>query len=241
MTLPPDATSPNGSPATPGQRHGRTIEAAEVAGVAYAVLAITGLVLLWRTPELSMSSDELTEWYGDTGHQAELIMGLNAVSISAIAFLWFVAVIRRRLGEHEDRFFGTVFIGSSIVFVGIWLVGAAAIAAPAVALNLVDDGSISQASATQSLGVGGGLLLVVAPRLQAVFVLTVSNLIVRSRFLPSWLAYVGFVVGLGMMVTPLVTRPIGIAFPLWVLLVSVVILLARPTARAAKTEVGPEA
>jgi hypothetical protein len=29
--------------------------------------------------------------------------------VSAVAFLWFVAVIRRRVGDREDRFFVTVF------------------------------------------------------------------------------------------------------------------------------------
>ncbi len=68
-------------------------------------------------------------------------------------------------------------------------------------------------------------MLVVAPRLQAVFVITVSNVILRSGFLPRWLGYVGLAIGLAMMVIPFVAQPIGLAFPVWVFLVSIVILV----------------
>mgnify|MGYP003865787797 CR=1 FL=1 len=67
-----------------------------------------------------------------------------------------------------------------------------------------------------------------APRLQAVFVITVSNVILRSGFLPRWLAFVGFATGFVMMVIPFISQPLGLAFPAWVFLVSVVILVTGP-------------
>jgi hypothetical protein len=215
-------------PGVGARRPGRSLEAAAVAGMAYSVLAVAGLVLLSRVPDLGMSDEELTRWFGESGHQAEVILGLNLVSISAIAFLWFVAVIRRRLGDREDRFFGTVFFGSSIAFVGVWLVAAAVLAAPAIVLTLFDEASISVESESLAVGIGASLILVVAPRLQAVFVITVSNVILRSGFLPRWLAYVGLATGFLMMVMPFVAQPIGLAFPAWVFVVSVVILVTSP-------------
>jgi hypothetical protein len=209
-------------------RPGRSLEAAAVAGMVYSVLAVAGLILLSRIPDLGMSDEEMTRWFNDSGHQREAILGLNLMSISAIAFLWFVAVIRRRLGDREDRFFGTVFFGSSIAFVGVWLVAAAAIAGPAIVLNLFEDASVSAASESLAVGIGAALMLVIAPRLQAVFVITVSNVILRSGFLPRWLASVGFVTGIVLTVMPFVAQPIGLAFPAWVFLVSIVILLTGP-------------
>jgi hypothetical protein len=73
------------------------------------------------------------------------------------------------------------------------------------------------------------LLLVVAPRVQAVFVLTASTLILRSRVLPSWLAVVGYVIAVAMFVFPLVMEQVGLGFPTWVFVVSIVIFLHRPT------------
>jgi hypothetical protein len=210
------------------RRRGRSLEAAAVAGMAYSVLAVAGLVVLSRVPDLGMSDEELTSWFGESGHQTEVLLGLNLASVSAIAFLWFVAVIRRRLGDREDRFFGTVFFGSSIAFVGVWLIAAAVLAAPAMVVKLNDEAVVSAASGSLAVGIGSALMLVVAPRLQAVFVITVSNVILRSGFLPRWLAYVGLATGLVMMVMPFVAEPMGLAFPAWVFLVSVVILASSP-------------
>ena len=54
-------------------------------------------------------------------------MALGLVPFAGIAFLWFVGVIRDRIGEHEDRFFATVFLGSGLLFVAMVFVGAAAV------------------------------------------------------------------------------------------------------------------
>jgi hypothetical protein len=41
-------------------------------------------------------------------------LALNLVPFAGIAFLWFIGVLRDRLGELEDRFFATVFLGSGL-------------------------------------------------------------------------------------------------------------------------------
>jgi hypothetical protein len=56
-------------------------------------------------------------------------------------------------------------------------------------------------------------------------------LILRSRVLPSWLAVVGYVIAGGMFFFPLVMEPLGLGFPTWVFVVSIVIFLYRPTGR----------
>ena len=210
------------------RRRGRSIEAAAVAGIAYSVLAGLALIRLSRFPSLELSDAALTAWFDDPAHQAWLVGALTAASFSAVAFLWFVAVIRRRLGDREDKFFATVFFGSGIAYVAIWMVGATALAAPAIATTLVDGATVSSESASLAAGVGAGLVLVVAPRLQAVFVFSTSAVILRSRVLPKWLALVGYAIGLGMIAMPLVAQPVGVAFPVWVFMVSIVILINRP-------------
>ena len=207
------------------------MEAASVAGIVYAVLTVLALIRLSRFPSLSLSDEELTAWFDDDAHQAWLIGALALASIGSIAFLWFVAVIRRRVGALEDKFFATVFLGSGIVYVAVWLIGAAALAAPAVAMTQLDDATVNSASATLAGGIGGSLILVVAPRLQAVFIFTTSTVIMRSRVLPSWLAILGYLTGLALFVVPLIAEPAGLLFPVWVFTVSAVLLLHRPTNR----------
>lgn len=212
----------------------RSIESAAIAGVAYAVLAFTALTLLTRQPALTLTEAELTEWFAQTSNRTPLVLALNLAAISSVAFLWFVAVIRRRIGNREDRFFTTVFLGSGILYVAIWLVAAALLAAPAVAMELFSGGVDSDpASHTLMAGTAGGLLLVAGPRVQAVFVLTTSTLVLRAKVLPNWLAYFGYAVGLILFVMPLIAMPVGIGFPGWVLVVSITILFSRGPAEMA--------
>ena len=46
-------------------------------------------------------------------------LALNLLPFARIAFLWLIAVLRDRLGELEDRFFTTVFLGSGLLFVAM--------------------------------------------------------------------------------------------------------------------------
>lgn len=207
----------------------RSVEAAAVAGIAYSLLTLFSLVQMARYPSLSLPEAELTAWFDDPEHRAWLIAGLGSASVAAIAFLWFIGVIRRRLGEREDQFFATVFFGSGIGYVTVSLVGSAAVASPAVAITVLDAAEVSSASASLAGGLGAALLLVVAPRLQAVFIFTTSTVIMRSKVLPSWLAIVGYLAGLLMFLAPLVWVPLAYAFPVWVFVVSVVLLIVRPT------------
>jgi len=225
------ASTTAGLPERAVRRHHRvrSAQAADIAGIAYSILSVLALVRLSRFPNLSLSDEELTAWFDADTNQASLIGALGAASVSAIAFLWFVAVIRRRVGDREDQFFATVFLGSGVAYVVIWLVGAASYAAPAVALTTLDAAAVTPASASLAGGMGATLILVVAPRLQAVFVFSTSTVILRSGVLPTWLAFAGYACGVVLFVVPLVTQPIGLLFPAWVLIVSLVMLIIRPT------------
>lgn len=194
----------------------------------YAVLALIALRLFDRVPRLSLEEDQLTAWYDDPDNRSGLLLGLNLAAISSIAFLWFVAVIRRRIGDREDRFFSTVFFGSAVAYVATWLIAAAMVASPAVAVALLDAATVSPATATLANGQAAAVLLVVAPRLQAVFVFTSTAIILRTGVLPRWFAMIGYLVGITLLVVPVVSRPIGVAFPIWILAMSVALLVARP-------------
>src|SRR6516225_3645565 len=84
----------------------RTPRAAAVAGIVFSVLMITALVLL-RISAPAHSGD-VGAWLTDSGKRAAVAVGLNLVPFAGIAFLWFIGVIRDRVGEREDRFFATV-------------------------------------------------------------------------------------------------------------------------------------
>lgn len=198
-------------------------------GSRYSVLAVLAMTRMASYPSLASTNDELTAWFDEDENQVLLAGALALASMAAIAFLWFVAVIRRRLGEREDRFFATVFFGSGIAHVVVSLAGAAVLAGPAVAMTTLDAAEVSPASASLAGGIAAALMLIVGPRIQAVFIFTTSTVILRSKVLPSWLAVVGYVAGLLMFVMPFVSLPVGYAFPVWVFAVSVMLLVVRPS------------
>jgi hypothetical protein len=54
-----------------------------------------------------------------------VVVALNLTPFAGIAFLWFIGVIRTRLGLLEDKLFATVFLGSGLLFVAMLFAAAA--------------------------------------------------------------------------------------------------------------------
>jgi hypothetical protein len=204
------------------------IESAAIAGIVYSVLSAVAIVLL-RLFDPTLSDQALVSWFSDEGNRWWVILGLNLVTLSSVAFLWFVAVIRRRIGDREDRFFATVFLGSAIAWVVIWMAGAVSLAAVPIAQGFADDWTPTPDSIRVTSGLAAGWLLVVGPRIQALFVFSTSTVFLRTEALPKWLAYVGYAMGLSLFFIPLVWRPVLFGFPIWVLIASSTILLVRGT------------
>ena len=69
----------------------------------------------------------------------------SLLPFAGIAFLWFIAVVRDRLGELEDRFFATAFLGSGLLFIAM-VFNAAAVAGGIISVlgsgseNLIQSG-----------------------------------------------------------------------------------------------------
>lgn len=211
----------------PAARWYRSIEGAAVAGLVFSVLSFVGLLLLTSSPDLSVPDSELTAWYADSDNRASLTVGLSLTIVSAVSFLWLVAVIRRRMGAREDRFFATVFLGSGILITGVMLVGAAALASAAITVDLA-DGRVPEASVLAAFdGFGTALLLMVLPRMQAVFVASTSTLALRTSAFSRWLAFLGYGTALTIFVVPIVIEPIGLAFPVWIGILSMGLLIRR--------------
>jgi hypothetical protein len=95
--------------------------AAAIAGILFSVLLITGLVLL----RLSVRVDPLETGAWLKTSLNTVALALNLVPFAGIAFLWFIGVLRDRLGEFEDRFFATVFLGSGLLFLAMLFASAA--------------------------------------------------------------------------------------------------------------------
>jgi hypothetical protein len=92
-----------------------SLEAAALAGLGAATALTLSVYLLGRQPGVRSSSGDLA-WYADSSNRFTVFVGLNLAPVGIIAFFWFMAVIRRRLGDREDQLFSTAFLGSGTAF-----------------------------------------------------------------------------------------------------------------------------
>lgn len=89
--------------------------AAAIAGVIFALLMATSLILV-RLAVPAYRGD-VGAWLNEPGRLPALRFAVESAPFAGIAFLWFMGVLRSRLGQLEDRFFATIFIGSGLLFV----------------------------------------------------------------------------------------------------------------------------
>jgi len=200
----------------------RTPRAASVAGIIFSVLLITALTLLRLSAPPSPAV--AGTWLTDSAHRTALAIGLNLVTFAGIAFLWFMGVVRDRIGEREDRFFSTVFLGSGLLFVGMLFVGAAV----AGSLVATVTASALPGSGTLSLGrnVTTSLLNVYSMRMAAVFTLTTVTIARRTRIVSRWVTLAGLACAVVLLIGIGISPWAELVFPAWILALSLDILRA---------------
>ena len=109
--------------------------AAGLAGILFAVLFTGALLLIRSSPLTAASNAQLVQLFAQGRDQWLLIGGLYLAPFAGIMFLWFIAVVRDQVGEREDRFFATVFLGSGLIFVALVFAAAAVASTVAVAVR----------------------------------------------------------------------------------------------------------
>ncbi len=243
---------PNGSTAPVGAADASTLAviedagatlrapwAASVAGMLFAALLTLALVLIRTSPITTAGDAELRALFAAGADQSYVIASLYLVPFAGIMFLWFVAVIRDQVGEREDRFFGTVFLGSGVLFVAMLFVGAAIAGAPAVGVRYLGLDIPSGAEMETIRAIGYTLFFISATKAAAVCVISISTLGLRSRTFPVWFAVTGYVLGLVLLLVITFLDWVLLLLPAWVAVVSLFILRREQArSRAARTPAG---
>jgi len=187
---------------------------AALAGVIFGILAIVGLGLVRYAIPADASKPGV--WLADPHRLSAVRFALDLVPFAGIAFLWFVGVLRNRLGELEDRFFATLFLGSGLLFVAS-LFGAAAVTDALV--ESVAAGHTNRGTYYLARSLGDTLLNLFAMKMAGVFIFSTCTLGLRTVIFPRWIAYTGY--GCGLMLLLIISnwRWITLVFPIWMLVV----------------------
>jgi hypothetical protein len=198
----------------------KTPRAAAIAGILFSVLLLIELWLLRRA--VPVDPLESGEWLATSGRTIATALGLTP--FIGVAFLWFIGVLRDRLGDREDRFFATVFLGSGLLFLAM-LFGAAAIAGAIITAFSAKPGELAGSGTfTLARSLAFNLMNVYAAKMGGVFVFSTSMVVIYTKFVPRWIGYLGCLSALVLLFGSTHIDLAIFVLPLWVLLMSSYIL-----------------
>ena len=198
-----------------------TPRAAALAGVLFALLF--GAVIILLRSSLPEGAQPGSQWI-DTG-SSKIKLASELMPFAGICFLWFIGVVRANLGRFEDKFFATVTLGSGLLFLAMMFVTAA------VGAGLVESRHYSGAGmGDSSVGIFGQMLLLklsktYAIRMASVFMMSLATIWLRTGLVPRWLVVLSYAAALSLMIGGDITMWLVLAFPVWVLIVSVLFLI----------------
>lgn len=150
---------------------------------------------------------------------------LNLVPLAGVAFLWFIGVLRDRLGQQEDRFFATVFFGSGFLFLAMLFAAAAVIGAVMVLASAADLNELTNSTTFRFARAATYVIMnVYAIKMAAVFMFSTSTVVIYTGIAPRWIAYLGYFLAILLLIGSYYISWSFAVLPVWVFLISVYVL-----------------
>jgi hypothetical protein len=201
----------------------KTPRAAAISGIAFALLMGASQVLL----RLSVPPDSLDSAAWLASRANTIGLALNMVPFAGVAFLWFIGVIRDRLGQEEDQFFSTVFQGVGLLYIAMYFVGAA-LAGALLAIYarnpaLLEGSGLYTYSRLVMLQITG----IYAVRMSGIFMMSLATIWTRTGAMPRWVALVTYGLALVLLLSISLSAWVTLIFPIWVFLISVYVLISN--------------
>jgi hypothetical protein len=230
------------APAAPRERHRSLRRAAYLTtglGIAHAALYILAYVLLTSLPGPRASDADITAFYTSADRRRLTLVGLYVMPFAGIAFLWFSVSLRMWIAgsvRKVNQLFSNVQLMSGILYIGLFFTASAAEVVSVMSAELA-GAELDPVVARQLPLLGSTLLIVFAMRMAAMFVFTTSSIGRTSGVLPKWFVFLGYAVGLFLLLSASLSSVLALVFPAW-LLVLCVILLWRARQIPAQATIG---
>jgi hypothetical protein len=198
-----------------------TPRAAAIAGIMFAVLFSTSVTLIRLSlPEGPFDS---MKWLESGARLSRLAIGL--MPFAGIAFLWFVGVVRDRLGQFEDQFFSTIFYGSGLLFLAMIFAAAAIVGAIAISYSAGPAEFVNSEVYLFNRAMLSQFFTVYALRMAGVFVISLGTIWLRTGLMPRWLSFITYLFALLLILSTSLNLWMVMVFPGWVLIISIYILV----------------
>ena len=201
----------------------KTPRAAAVAGIVFALLYGASLVLI----RLSVPADPAAESAWLATNSERVVLALNLAPFAGIAFLWFIGVIRDRLGNLEDRFFGSVLLGSGLLFLALSFSSAAVAAGLVTSYALQAEAINASGAYTFGRVVVYAFMNTYAIRMAGVFMISFATIALRTGVMSRAWAIVTYALALVLLLSISYTLWVALVFPAWVLAASIIFLITE--------------
>jgi hypothetical protein len=196
-------------------------------GVVFSGLFVAALVVVDGAPHLGASDAAYGAFYSGAGDTVISAVGLYLVPLAGIAFLWFAVALRSVLdtvNPAPSAMARGLNLPAGLLFVGLLFAGTAALAAPFFATSIGGAPALDPATARALSALGYGLVFVFAVRGAGMFALTSTTLLRGAGVLPKAAAVVAYLLAAYLLLTATYQPASLLVFPVWVLLVVVVLL-----------------
>jgi hypothetical protein len=199
--------------------------------VGFAVSLFIYLTLI-DLPDLTTTDEKTIQFYQETGHRAQSVVGGYVAALTTFFFVAFLVGMVRALRRRGATGVALAAGVGGTAFASLFLAAAALFAAPAFTLSLnnepvaLDEDFALMARATSVIG--DSFLLMFAPFAAAVFVAAVT---IGGRGMggwPRWLAVLGWIVAVSL-VSPLIFFSL-LMLMIWCIAFGVRGLMTKPAA-----------
>ena len=154
-----------------------------------------------------------------------ITIALELVPFAGIAFLWFIGVVRDRLGRYEDQFFSTVFFGSGLLFLAMVFISSAIAGSLIVYHRVAIDIELEH----EIIYFGRVMMIyfsnIFALRMAGVFMLSLGTIWWRTGLMPRWLAILTYLLAFTLLLIINLNLWVTLIFPVWVMIISLEILI----------------
>ena len=237
----------SGADATAAGRGRRGLAmASAIAGTVFAVLLVTALTLVRQAPGLGVSDQAYQDFYADAGHSDVLVtVGLHIVPFAGIAFLWYAVALRilvLAVPGERPQLPQWLQLAAGVVVVCTLFVARALVGAVALQRVFSADPLPPPEVARALASAGYGVAFVYGVRAAGMFMITTTSLLRHAQLMPRWLAWVSYLLALGLLASTTFHPAILLVFPAWVVVSSAALLLTgrRPNVQQEPSQNGSD-
>lgn len=200
-----------------------------IAGIIFAALYVLSYWLLANTPLGGATDAEILAYYADSQQRTLTLAGMYIMPFAGISFLYFMVLLRllaRKTGFSISRMLANVQLAAGTIFIAMLFVATAGLTANAASAQfggLATDPLLARLLPSFSVTV----LLMFGMRMASMFVFTSSSIGRGAGLIPNWFGYLGYIVGVLLLLSGTFSPLFAMLFPTWVVLLCLIMLWKR--------------